>query len=106
MSKVKFLVLEGCSKCKALKNKLNYFGNSFKYYPCDGADDFCDKIESLTGVETYPMMVVFDINNNIKEVLYFTEDYNKVGKKIQLAEGVTGFPVYSIDQMVDYITKL
>jgi len=54
----------------------------------------------------YPMGIVLDINNNISEIVYFGDDYDKVGKKRILTEGVTGFPVYSIDQMVDYIIKL
>jgi len=27
------------------------------------------------------MAILLDTNNNIKEVVYFAEDYNKVGKK-------------------------
>lgn len=106
MAKLLFLVLDGCSKCQALKNKLGYLNNSFKFHSCDGESDLCDHAETLAGVETYPMTLVLDINNNVEQIVYFTEDYDKVGKKIELTEGVTGFPVYSIDQMVDYITKL
>ena len=106
MAKVVFLVLEGCNKCQALKNKLNYFNTSFKFYDCDGVSDLCDEAENLTGVEMYPMAIVMDINDKIREIIYFTDDFDKVGKKIELVEGVTGFPVYSIDQMADYVTKL
>jgi hypothetical protein len=52
------------------------------------------------------MAIVLDINNNINEILYFADDYDQVGKKKQLTEDIKGFPVYSIDQMVDYIIKL
>ena len=100
-----FLVLEGCSRCKALKNKLDYFHNSFKFYSCDGQDDLCDQAENLAGVETYPMAILLDTNNSIKEIVYFTEDYNKVGKKEQVTEGVTKIGVYSVDQLVEYIIK-
>lgn len=100
-----FLVLEGCSRCKALKNKLDYFHNSFKFYSCDGQDDLCDQAENLAGVETYPMAILLDTNNSIKEIVYFTDDYNKVGKKEQITEGVTKIGVYSVDQLVEYIIK-
>ncbi len=100
-----FLVLEGCSRCKALKNKLDYFHNSFKFYSCDGQDDLCDQAENLAGVETYPMAILLDTNNSIKEIVYFTDDYNKVGKKEQVTEGVTKIGVYSVDQLVEYIIK-
>ena len=105
VKKVMFLVLEGCFRCKALKNKLDFFHNSFKLYPCDGQDDLCDQAESLAGVNTYPMAILLDTNNNIKEVVYFTEDYNKIGKKEELIDGVTRTGVHSVDQLVEYIIK-
>lgn len=106
MAKVTFLVLENCSRCKALKNKVGYINSSFKFYNCDGENELCDQAEILTGTSMYPMAIVLDINNNISEILYFADDYDKVGKKIPLTEDIKGFPVYSIDQMVDYIVKL
>ena len=106
MAKLIFLVLDGCSKCQSLKNKLGYFNNSFKFYSCDGENPLCDDAETLTGVDSYPMTLVLDINNNIEQIVYFTDEYDKVGKKIELTKGVKGYPVYSVDQMVDYVTKL
>lgn len=100
-----FLVLEGCSRCKALKNKLDFLQNSFRFYSCDGDDDLCDQAENLSGVDTYPMAVLLDTDNTIKEIVYFTEDYDKVGKKEEVVEGVTKIGVYSVDQLVEYIIK-
>ena len=105
VKKVMFLVLEGCFRCKALKNKLDFFHNSFKLYPCDGQDDLCDQAESLAGVNTYPMAILLDTNNKIKEVVYFAEDYNKIGKKEEVVDGVTRTGVHSVDQLVEYIIK-
>ena len=105
MKKVMFLVLEGCFRCKALKNKLDYLQNSFRFYSCDGDDTLCDQAESLSGVNTYPMAVLLDINNDIKEIVYFTEDYTKVGKKEVVVDGVTKVGVHSVDQLVEYIIK-
>lgn len=100
-----FLVLEGCSRCKALKNKLDFLQNSFRFYSCDGDDDLCDQAENLSGVDTYPMAVLLDPDNTIKEIVYFTEDYDKVGKKEEVVDGVTKIGVYSVDQLVEYIIK-
>lgn len=105
MKKTMFLVLEGCSRCKALKNKLDFLQNSFRFYSCDGDDDLCDQAENLSGVDTYPMAVLLDTDNTIKEIVYFTEDYDKVGKKEEVVEGVTKIGVYSVDQLVEYIIK-
>lgn len=105
MKKTMFLVLEGCSRCKALKNKLDFLQNSFRFYSCDGDDDLCDQAENLSGVDTYPMAVLLDTDNTIKEIVYFTEDYDKVGKKEEVVEGITKIGVYSVDQLVEYIIK-
>lgn len=106
MAKVKLLVLDGCSRCKALKNKLDYLKTSFTYINCDDDPEICDHVEELSGVNMYPMAIVFDVNDQVQEIVYFAEDYNMIGKKHKLADGVTAYCVYSIDQLVEYIIKL
>jgi len=106
MPKVKLLVLEGCIRCSALKNKLNFYGSKFEYVSCDGDNKICDYTEELSGCNEYPMAVVLDINGKITEIVHFTQDYDMVGKKYKLMDGVAGYSVYSIDQLVDYIIKL
>ncbi len=51
------------------------------------------------------MAILLDTNNKIKEVVYFAEDYNKIGKKEELVDGVIGIGVHSVDQLVEYIIK-
>jgi len=106
MPKVMFLVLDDCSRCKALKNNIGFLNSSFKFYSCNGENELCDEAERLVNINSYPMAIVLDINNNIKEVVYFTDDYNKIGKKQEVISGVFGIGVHSIDQMIDYIIKL
>jgi glutaredoxin len=105
MAKVKLLVLDGCSRCKALRNKLDYLKTSFNYINCDDDPEMCDYVEQLSGVNTYPMAVILDINDQVKEIVYFAEDYNMVGKKHKLVDGVSAYGVYSIDQLVEYVIK-
>jgi glutaredoxin len=105
MSKVKLLVLPDCIRCKALKNKLEYFNTKFEYISCDDDPEMCDLVEDLSGNNTYPMAITLDINNQIDEIVYFAEDYNMVGKKHKLVDGVSGYCVYSVDQLVEYIIK-
>lgn len=106
MAIVKILVLKGCPRCKALKNKLEYFKNSFKFIDCEDFPEICDDVEQLSGVDQYPIAVVLDIQDKITEVIYFTEDYNQIGKRHKLLDGVSGYAVYSTDQLAEYIIKL
>ena len=106
MAIVKILTLKGCPRCKALKNKLDYIKNSFKFVDCDDFPEICDYAEQLSGSDQYPMAIVLDIQDKITDVVYFTDDYNQIGKRHKLLDGVSGFTVYSIDQMADYVTKL
>ena len=106
MAKVTILVLEGCTRCGALKNKLAILNNSFKYIPCDGDSEFCDEVETLSGVDRYPIVVVTDIKDKISSILYITEDYNKIGIKENIVDGIVKIGVHSIDQLAEYIIKL
>lgn len=105
MAIVKILVLKGCPRCKALKNKLDYINNSFKFIDCDDFPEICDYAEQLSGCEQYPMAVIMDSQDKVTEVVYFTNDYNQVGKRHKLLDGVSGFAVYSTDQLAEYIIK-
>ena len=105
MAKVEILVLKGCPRCKALKNKLDYIKNSFKFVDCDDFPEICDYAEQLSGSDQYPIAIVLDIQDKITDVVYFTDDYNQIGKRHKLLDGVSGFTVYSVDQLAEYIIK-
>lgn len=105
MAKVEILVLKGCPRCKALKNKLEYFKNSFKFIDCDEFPEICNYAEELSGTNQYPIAIMLDIQDKITEVIYFADDYGQVGKKHKLLDGVSGYTVYSTDQLAEYIIK-
>ena len=105
MAIVKILVLKGCPRCKALKNKLEYVKNSFKFIDCDDFPDICNYAEELSGTNQYPIAVMLDIQDKVIEVVYFADDYNQVGKRHKLLDGVSGYAVYSTDQLAEYIIK-
>jgi glutaredoxin len=106
MPKVKLLVLPDCTRCKALKSKLEFFNTKFEYVSCDDHPEICDQVEELTGHDSYPMAIVLDINNKITQIVHFTENYDAVSKTTNLVDGATSFTVYSVDQLVEYIIKL
>lgn len=106
MPKVKLLVLDGCSRCHALKSKLEFYNTKFKYISCESDPEICDQAEELTGHDSYPMAIILDINNKITQVVHFTENYDNIGKTTKLVDDVTSYTVYSVDQLVEYIIKL
>jgi len=102
---IKILILEGCNKCKKLKEALD--GSNIKYTTivCEDDTPICDEVEDLTGVYQYPMVVHTDEFGSITDIFYVTDNYDEVGKLRKLSLGVTGLGFYSIDQLTSYILK-
>ena len=102
---IRLFVLEGCTKCKKLKEALDEKGIEYNKVECDDDSTICDDLEDLTGIFQYPMLAHVDDLGSITNVLYITDKYNQVGKLTELAIGVTGLGFYSIDQLISYIIK-
>ncbi len=102
---IKILILEGCNKCKKLKEALDDSGIKYATIVCEDDTPICDQVEDLTGVYQYPMVVHTDEFGSITDIFYVTDNYEDVGKLRKLALGVTGLGFYSIDQLTSYILK-
>jgi glutaredoxin len=106
MNKIKLLVLEGCHKCEKLKQELNRNNIRYEYEVCKSDTEICDSIEDLTGCSNYPIVLKIVNGNFIEEIAYITREYEDVGKTIDLNNSIKGKPLYSIDQLIDYVIKL
>jgi hypothetical protein len=106
MNKIKLLVLEGCHKCEKLKQELNRNNILYDYEVCKSDTEICDSIEDLTGCSNYPIALKIVNSNFIEEIAYITRNYEDIGKTVDLNNNIKGKPLYSIDQLIDYIIKL
>lgn len=102
---IQLLVLEGCSKCKKVKESLDAKGIDYTTIICKEDTAICDEVEDLTGVYQYPMVLHTDKFGSITDIFYITDEYEKVGKLRKLAVGITGLGFYSVDQLINYIIK-
>ena len=102
---IKILILEGCNKCKKLKEALDNSNIEYTTIVCEDDTPICDEVEDLTGVYQYPMVVHTDEFGSITDIFYVTDNYEDVGKLRKLALGVTGLGFYSIDQLISYVIK-
>ena len=102
---IKLLILDGCNKCKKVKEALDKKGIEYSTIVCEDDTSICDEVEDLTGVYQYPMIIHTDEFGSIKDIFYITDEYDKIGKLRKLALGVTGLGFYSIEQLISYITK-
>jgi hypothetical protein len=106
MTKIKLLLLEGCSKCEKLKQELGKNYIHYEYEVCKSDTEICDSVEDLIGCSNYPIVLKMLNKNFIEEIIYLTDNYDDVGKSILLNNRIKGKPLYSIDQLIDYIIKL
>jgi hypothetical protein len=99
---IKLLVLDGCKRCEGLKKELNKREIYFQYEICKSNTAICDTIEDMIDCSNYPIALLIE-SNKIHKVVYITDNYDDVGKKIRLDNGVMLLPVYSIDQLINSI---
>lgn len=102
MTMIKLLVLEGCNRCEGVKKELTKKGVYFQYEVCKSDTVICDSVEDIIDCSNYPIALFIE-NNKIDKIVYITDTYEDVGKKIRLDSGVTLFPVHSIDQLINSI---
>lgn len=99
MKKIKLEVylLDGCDKCKKLKTTLDRLKIEYDAVPCEEYPNMCDNIESVTGVDMYPMV------NLDGKIHYIAENYSDIGKTKVISEQLTTLGMYSIDNIIDAI---
>ena len=102
---IKLLLLEGCKKCKKLKDELDSNGIQYGLIVCDQDTAICDEVEDLTGMYQYPIIIYTNDFGSITNIFYVTDKFDDIGKLKELANGVTGLGFYSIDQLISYILK-
>jgi glutaredoxin len=102
---IKILILEGCNKCKKLKESLDSSNVEYATIVCKDDTPICDEVEDLTGIYQYPMAIYVDDFGSITNVFYVTDKYEDVGKLRKLSLGVTGLGFYSIEQLISYLIK-
>jgi glutaredoxin len=98
-TKLEIYVLEGCDKCKKLKQKLDSLKIEYEVTPCEQYPNMCDNIEDITGVDSYP------IANLNGKIFYIAESYSNIGKIKIISENISTVGMYSIDNIVDAIQK-
>lgn len=106
MSKIKLLLLEGCNRCEKLKQEL---GKNYIYYDyevCKADTEICDSIEDFIGCSNYPIVLKMPTKTAIEEIIYVTDNYEDVGKTIELNNRIKGKPFYSIDKLIEYVINL
>ena len=103
MKKIKLLLLEGCQRCQKLKEELGKNYIHYEYEVCKSDSIICDSIEDLINCSNYPIVLKMINNTFIEEILYVTDNYDEVGKTLQLNNRVKGKPFYSIDKLIEYI---
>lgn len=99
---IKLLVLEGCNRCEGVKKELNKRDIYFQYEVCKSDTLICDTVEDMIACSNYPIALLLE-NNKIQKIVYITEKYEDVGKKIRLDNGIILLPVHSIDQLINSI---
>lgn len=106
MSKIKLLLLEGCTRCDKMKKELGKNYIHYDYEICKSDNVICDSIEDHIGCSNYPIVLKMINKTAIEEILYVTDNYDDVGKNISFNNKVKGKAFYSIDKLIEYVINL
>jgi glutaredoxin len=96
-NKLEVYILKGCDKCKKLKATLDSSKIDYDSIPCEEYPNMCDNIESITGVDSYPIVNLYG------KILYIAEKHSDIGKIKVLSENLSTKGMYSIDNIIDAI---
>lgn len=100
---IKLLALEGCDRCKRVKSDLENSNLDFTTVYCENDGALCDTIEDIVNSNIYPILL--EVNDNNIEIIYYTaENYNIIGKVIEV-KGVKTIGFYSIDKLLEFVTN-
>lgn len=99
---IKIVGLSTCNKCETLRKGLDYSKIDHVFTDCDMNPDNCDSLESLTGTKQYPMVLIQDLEENILEIIYITDNYNVLIGGSRMHNGIKLVPMHSIDSLLRY----
>lgn len=104
ISKIKVITLEGCPKCKELKDTLAKEGINFHEIDCENNPTFCDNLESISKQETYPMIMVH--HDGEVFLIHTTNNSEELGKTIGSGKDYYRLPVFSVQNMVQTLKNI
>ena len=103
--KIKMVGLSDCSKCKTLRAQLKQNKIDHEFSDCDKDPQNCDNLEGLTGSNQYPMILIEDLENNLLEVYYLTENYHTMIAGSYTKNGLRLIPTHSTDSLLNYVSN-
>ena len=99
------VTLDGCEFCNKFKGILNNENIRFKELVCDKDPGFCNDVESYTGCDMYPMVII-NTSSGLRITMCLTNDYQKINTTKQLNDKNGIIYLHSINTMLDYIKKI
>jgi hypothetical protein len=96
--------LKDCIVCQSFKEKLIANNIQFEELCCDGDSYICDKFETISKCELYPITRI-QFPNNEAVLLCVSKEHSQINTTITL-NNIVVFYVYSINNMIDLIKNM
>ena len=104
--KINIYTLEYCNNCSIFK-RLLLNSQIQQRIPClihraEDNSQICDELESITGSQLYPMVVI-ENNNAVKEIVFLAESYDRLHAGVSVVNNIKLFPVYNVERIISYL---
>lgn len=96
---VLLLILNGCNKCKKLKESLEIENISTHSIDCDNDPSICDDLENQTNTSTYPMALTE--HGSLEMIHYIAESYEDLKNKDVIKNNYILKPYASLELMIE-----
>lgn len=97
--------LKGCDKCDNLKKNLRDAKIMFINVDCSGNNFNCDKLESNTGCDMYPMVAI-KTSENRNIIICLAKESSQLQNPQILPDSSFAIFTHSINTMLDIIKKI
>ena len=94
--------LTTCKMCKALREALDRSNIDHVFSDCDHDPENCDALESITGTNMYPMVLIMDLEYNLLEIAYLASNYEQLRESVATQNGIRLIANHSVDGLLRY----
>lgn len=101
---IKVITLEGCNRCKELKDLLAKEGINFHEIGCEDNPTFCDNLELISKQEVYPMIMIHHEGETF--LIHTTDKNDELGQTIGSGKDYYRKPVLTVQNMVQTLKNI
>lgn len=101
--KIEIIGFENCSRCKKIKESLNYIKIEYEVSDCNRNPGKCDALEDIAGTNQYPMVLISGLERDISEIVFISDSASVLQGGVKMKDTIRLVPNHSTDGLIRYV---